>query len=174
MWTKKCSQCIALLNLDCNKGIRLELSKKQQQKQSVFLLLLMVNQGWKSQRFWWAWKNKEKLLFLYGGRWQFKKPKAFVGWRAFLWSQKLFLAVGNKMVRRWFSLKKTEHVIPKEKEKALRSKTRKVVSSYLDCTLFSVSFNFSITNGLSWHSGQVESSRRWSGRLSVAVGASVL
>lgn len=76
MWTRKCSQCIALLSWDCRKGgIWLEMSKKWQQKQSILLLQLEGRSRYEKSKDCDGEGGKKKGTFVFGGTRRFKNQK---------------------------------------------------------------------------------------------------
>lgn len=155
MWTRKCSQYIALLHWDCKKRGNGLKCQRNNNKQSIFSLQLMLNLVWTSQKIVIVGKKNKNFVF-FSSTWRFKNQKIRLDGVITL-SQKTLSAEVEKKNGKLFS-KWKEHVIPKEKEKTHWGWKHTQCYRHTSTVLF-VSFNFSIRNGLLFHSGHLRVER---------------
>lgn len=111
MWTRKCSQCIALLHWDCKRGETAWNVKETTAETKHFSPPANVKSSLKKSKDC-DGKRKRNFCF-FSGTWRFKNQKLLLDGVLTL-SQKMLSAGFEEKKSKWFS-KWKEHVIPKEK-----------------------------------------------------------
>lgn len=113
MWTRKCSQCIALLRWDCKRGENGSKCQRNNSKNKAFSLQTNVKSSMKKSKDCGGGKNKKhKRNFCFSAAHDDLKTKSFCWMGYLLWARRRVELGVSEETRTWFS-KWKENDIPK-------------------------------------------------------------
>lgn len=153
MWTRKCSQCIALLHWDCKRGKLLKCQRNNSKNKVFFsfFLQLMSNLVWKSGKI---VMLKTKRNFCFSVAHNDFKTKSFCWMGYLLWARRHFELGLTR--RRGCGFQSGRNMSFQKEKKNHWGQTECYCHT---STVLFVSFNFSIRNGLLFHSGHLRVER---------------